>query len=105
MDQFDRYIIDRSEEAHANVDIRDIFDSGFYGREEFFLFALGTGFFVAVFSLVVTIAGRQDTAHFAASVCIMQKVNFVRFDKKLHYLKFLGNSRHKKSMAMRQIAI
>ena len=72
MDQLDRYIINKSEEAHKNVDAQDIFDTGIYGREEFFLFALGTGFFVAVFSLIITIAGRQDTALFAASVCIMQ---------------------------------
>ncbi|XP_028392763.1 uncharacterized protein LOC114517286 [Dendronephthya gigantea] len=63
MDQLDKTIIDIE-----IVDIGVIFDSGFYGREEFFLFGLGTGFFVAVFSLVIVIAGLQDTVHFAASI-------------------------------------
>ncbi|XP_028392762.1 uncharacterized protein LOC114517284 [Dendronephthya gigantea] len=68
MDQLDKTIIDISEKSGTNVDIGAIFDSGVYGREEFFLFGLGTGFFVALLSLVIAIAGLQDTVHYAASI-------------------------------------
>ena len=58
-------------------------DIGFYGREEFVLFASAVGFFVALFSMIVAILGAQENSHWAATVCIIifsMKLNWKLFN-------------------------
>ena len=47
------------------------FDLGIYGRHEFFLFANGVVFFIAIFSMVIAFASHHEKAHWALMVCIM----------------------------------
>jgi hypothetical protein len=50
----------------------DLFlDFGLHGREEFLLFAVAVGFFVAFFSMILAILGLHDNPHWAAVVCIL----------------------------------
>ena len=46
-------------------------DIGFYGREEFVLFASAVGFFVALFSMIVAILGAQENSHWAATMATL----------------------------------
>jgi hypothetical protein len=66
------YFIDQSDKTFDKTGVfrQLIIDSGFYGREEFFLFATGIGFFIAILSLIIGIASLQDKAHWAASVSL-----------------------------------
>ena len=52
------------------------FDLGFYGRHEFFLFATGVVFFIAIFSMVIAFASYHEKARWAVMVCIMS-INFI----------------------------
>jgi hypothetical protein len=61
--QFDQYVDDKGGDGQL------VLDFGIHGREEFLLFATGVGFFVAIFSMIIAIAGLQEKIHWAVMVC------------------------------------
>ena len=68
------YYVDKSTDQSLSKAGRGLIDMGYYGRQEFFLFATAVAFFVAVFSIIIAITGLHERSTWAAAVSFLRSL-------------------------------